>query len=47
MLGNLKRSLAGTCDALKDRKYGERHLGEFRNRFNHRFDLLRTLHGLR
>jgi ribosomal protein L37AE/L43A len=39
LLGNLKRSLAGTCHAFKARKYGQRYLAEFQYRFNHRFDL--------
>jgi ribosomal protein L37AE/L43A len=39
LLGNLKRSLAGTYHAFKARKYGQRYLAEFQYRFNHRFDL--------
>jgi ribosomal protein L37AE/L43A len=39
LLGNLKRSLAGTYHAFKAPKYGQRYLGEFQYRFNHRFDL--------
>lgn len=39
MLGNLKRSMAGTYHAFDHAKYARRYLAEFAYRFNRRFDL--------
>ena len=39
VLGNLKRSLDGTCHAFGFFKYAERYLAEAAWRFNRRFDL--------
>jgi len=39
MLGNLKRSLAGTYHSFDHARYGARYLAEFAYRFNRRFDL--------
>jgi len=39
VLGNLKRSLDGTCHAFGFFKYAERFLAEAAWRFNRRFDL--------
>ncbi|MDR0275480.1 MAG: IS1595 family transposase [Burkholderiaceae bacterium] len=39
MLGNLKRSMAGTYHAFDHAKYAKRYLAEFAYRFNRRFDL--------
>jgi transposase-like protein len=38
MLGNLKRSMAGTYHAFDHAKYARRYLAEFAYRFNRRFD---------
>ena len=43
MLGNLKRSLAGTYHAFNFSKYGARYLAEFQYRFNRRFNLASML----
>ena len=39
VLGNLKRSLDGTCHAFGFFKYAERYLAEAAWRFNRRFNL--------
>ena len=37
-LGNVRRSLSGTCRRLQA-KYADCYLGEFQYRFNRRYDL--------
>ncbi|QBB69714.1 IS1595 family transposase [Pseudolysobacter antarcticus] len=46
VLGNVKRSLDGTCHAIKHAKYAQRYLAEAMWRFNRRFDLAGMLAAL-
>jgi hypothetical protein len=43
LLGNLKTAIVGTYHAFDFEKYAHRYLGEYRYRFNRRFDLARLL----